>query len=180
MSKKIPYHDLLKKAMAEYDTSKTVDLKGPMLDAIISYSGDGELPTHKDAASILERFYFNEKKREDLVSIHEAEDNEIPEEPEDNIDKAKDEIEDEVVDEKSEVEDLDKEEPEQTQAGVGDADEEVPDRKDMTNEQEEKADEEEEKEEEKEEEEEDLEEQVLEKLISEMEEDEDIEGEDSR
>lgn len=60
MSKK-SYMSLLKEAIAEFDTSKTVDVKGPMLDPILSWRGDGEVPTHKDAASILERYYFNEK-----------------------------------------------------------------------------------------------------------------------
>jgi hypothetical protein len=32
-----------------------------MLDPILSYAGGGELPTHKDAASILERYYFREE-----------------------------------------------------------------------------------------------------------------------
>ncbi len=62
MSKKVSYMTLLKEAIsdAEHDTSKPVDVKGPMLDPILSYSGGGELPTHKDAASILERYYFAE------------------------------------------------------------------------------------------------------------------------
>jgi hypothetical protein len=62
MSKKVSYMTLLKEAIsdAEHDTSKPVDIKGPMLDPILSYSGGGELPTQKDAASILERYYFNE------------------------------------------------------------------------------------------------------------------------
>ena len=58
--KQVSYVKLLKEAIAEFDTSKTVDMKGPMLDPIMSYDGAGELPTHKDAASILERYYFNE------------------------------------------------------------------------------------------------------------------------
>jgi hypothetical protein len=61
MSKKVSYQDLLKQAIAEFDTSKTVDVKGPMLDPILSWDGGGELPIYKDAASILERYYFNEK-----------------------------------------------------------------------------------------------------------------------
>ena len=58
--KRVSYQKLLKEAIAEYDTTKTVDVKGPMLDPILSYAGGGELPTHKDAASILERYYFLE------------------------------------------------------------------------------------------------------------------------
>jgi len=61
MSKKrVSYQNLLKTAIAEFDTSKTVDIKGPMLDPILKWDGQGELPIYKDAASILERYYFNE------------------------------------------------------------------------------------------------------------------------
>jgi hypothetical protein len=65
-TKKISYKQALKQAISEWDTSKTVDVKGPMLDAIISYKGDGELPIYKDAASILERYYFNENEDKPL------------------------------------------------------------------------------------------------------------------
>jgi len=61
MSKKrVSYQNLLKTAIAEFDTSKTVDVKGPMLDPILKWDGQGEVPIYKDAASILERYYFNE------------------------------------------------------------------------------------------------------------------------
>jgi len=60
MSKKVQYSNMLKQALNEWDTSKTVDVKGPMLDDILSYDGGEHLKTHKDAASILERYYFNE------------------------------------------------------------------------------------------------------------------------
>jgi len=59
-TKKVSYKNLLKQAISEFDTSKTVEVKGPMLDPILSWDGDGELPIYKDAASILERYYFNE------------------------------------------------------------------------------------------------------------------------
>ncbi len=65
---KVSYKSLLKDALSEFDTSDTVDVKGPMLDPILSWEGEGELPTNKDAASILERYYFNED-RDDGVSI---------------------------------------------------------------------------------------------------------------
>lgn len=61
MTKRVPYKDLLKQAISEFDTSKAVDVKGPFLDPILAYDGGGELPTHKDASSILERYYFKEK-----------------------------------------------------------------------------------------------------------------------
>jgi len=58
--KKVSYINLLKEAIAEFDTSDTVDVKGPMLDPILSWDGGGEIPTNKDAASVLERYYFNQ------------------------------------------------------------------------------------------------------------------------
>jgi len=83
----------------EYEEiSNTVDVKGPMLGKILTYSGDGELQTHQDAASILERYYFKEKE-EYGVRLMEHEDNEIPEVPEDNIETAKNDIEDTLDDE---------------------------------------------------------------------------------
>jgi len=71
MSKK-SYMSLLKEAITEFDTSDTVDVKGPMLDPIISWDGDGELPIYKDAASILERYYFDEDKEEGVETLDEA------------------------------------------------------------------------------------------------------------
>jgi len=72
MTKKVSYQNLLKQAIAEYDTSKNVEVKGPMLDPILSYDGGGELPTYKDAASILERYYFNEDRDEGIELMDEA------------------------------------------------------------------------------------------------------------
>jgi hypothetical protein len=92
------YKELLKESiLKEFDTSKNVDVKGPMLDAILSYSGSGELPTHQDASSILERYYYGEKMDKG-VEIHEAEkiENEISEVPKDSIEATKNDIEDEV------------------------------------------------------------------------------------
>ena len=178
-SKKVSYIELLKEAIHEFDTSKTVDVKGPMVDPILKYDGGGELPTHKDAASILERFYFN--KDEGKVNVVEHEDNEISEVPpteDSGVSGEKKEIEKEVTEqeeneqeenekdeEKEEVteqdeaeeEDSEKEEVEEIEnavienmikemeeegdegagtkaAGTGDAEKEVPDRNDMTNE----------------------------------------------
>jgi|APSaa5957512622_1039677.scaffolds.fasta_scaffold26981_4 hypothetical protein len=107
-TKKVSYVKLLKEAISDFDTTKTVDVKGPMTDSILSYRGEGDLPTHKDAASILERYYFKEN-HDDGISIpnlDEAEgpakpaggaadpiDNPIDEVPSDNISKTKKEIE---------------------------------------------------------------------------------------
>jgi len=70
--KTVSYQQLLKEAISEFDTSKNVDVKGPMLDPILSYEGDGELPTYKDAASILERYYFNETRDKGVEIATEA------------------------------------------------------------------------------------------------------------
>ena len=59
-NKRVAYQNLLKQAIAEYDTSNNLQVKGPMLDPILSWDGGGELPTYKDAASILERYYFDQ------------------------------------------------------------------------------------------------------------------------
>ena len=72
MSTKKTYMSLLKEAIAEFDTSDSVDVKGPMLDPILSWDGDGELPTNKDAASILERYYFNENKDNGIETVEEV------------------------------------------------------------------------------------------------------------
>ena len=71
MSKKKSYINLLKESISEFDTSKQVDIKGPMLDPILGYDGGGELPTHKDAASVLERYYFNQDRDKGVVVEHE-------------------------------------------------------------------------------------------------------------
>ena len=71
MSKK-SYMSLLKEAIAEFDTSDTVEVKGPMLDPILSWDGDGELPVYKDAASILERYYFEEDQDKVVNTLDEA------------------------------------------------------------------------------------------------------------
>jgi hypothetical protein len=72
MSKK-NYMSLLKEAISEFDTSDNLEVKGPMLDPILAWDGDGEIPVYKDAASILERYYFNEDKDEGVNTLDEAE-----------------------------------------------------------------------------------------------------------
>lgn len=66
-NRKVSYKNLLKQAISEYDTSKTVQVKGPMLDPILAWDGDGEIPIYKDAASILERYYFNENAEDPIM-----------------------------------------------------------------------------------------------------------------
>jgi len=63
---------LLKEAIAEFDTSDNLEVKGPMLDPILSWDGGGELPVYKDAASILERYYFNEKNDKGVTVMDEG------------------------------------------------------------------------------------------------------------
>ena len=71
MSKKQSYMNLLKEAISEFDTSDNLEVKGPMLDPIISWDGGGEIPTYKDAASILERYYFNEDQERPIEVLGE-------------------------------------------------------------------------------------------------------------
>jgi len=175
--KKVSYQNLLKEAISEFDTSKTVDVKGPMLDPILKWDGDGELPIFKDAASILERYYFNETQDEG-VEVSEMEYNEDGTEkqgkemdhaegtgteqagtsPESSIDGSKKEIAKDLAKEQEEItkdedEDEDKEEEikEQDEAEEDEDEEEV---------------------------EESLENAVIEKLIAEMEDEEDEDEED--
>ena len=75
MKNKVSYVELLKEAISEYDT-KSFDYKGPLIAPIISYDGEGELKTQKDATSVLERYYFkgshiymSPKKNENLTFI---------------------------------------------------------------------------------------------------------------
>jgi len=103
MKKKISYIELLKEAISEYDT-KSFDVKGPMLDPIISYDGGGELQTHKDASSILERYYFKEKEDESRVFVEQDVQEQEPEENEietgeeaDDVDDTMDDLKDELM-----------------------------------------------------------------------------------
>ena len=148
--KKVSYINLLKEAIKEFDNiGDTVDIKGPMLDTILAYRGDGELETSKDAASILERYYFEENQDPGVAIEEEGPiDNAIDEVPDKNIEKTKKDIEKAVTEQEEEKEEEGKEE-----------EEEIEEQK------------EEGKEEEKEEdlEESDLENAIVEKLIAEME-----------
>jgi hypothetical protein len=66
-TKKVSYKNLLKEAISEFtDVAKSAEVKGPFLDGIMKWDGGGELPTHKDAASILERYYFEEDQDGDV------------------------------------------------------------------------------------------------------------------
>jgi len=98
MSKKVSYINLLKESITEVaDVEKSVDVKGPMLDPILGYDGGGELPTHKDAASVLERYYFNEDSDKG-VSVEEAGDpinnviDDVPEKTDAGVSKTKKEL----------------------------------------------------------------------------------------
>lgn len=86
-TKKVSYANLLKEALSDFtEVPKNVDTVGPFLDPILSYKGDGELPTHKDAASILERYYF-QQDQDDGVTVAVEEDVETIEEEESVVKK---------------------------------------------------------------------------------------------
>ncbi len=82
---KVSYKSILKEAISEFDTSKMVDAKGPMLEPILSYTGDGELPTNKDAASVLERYYFHEKEAKSVTIPDTGEGIDIEQPPADDL-----------------------------------------------------------------------------------------------
>lgn len=164
---------LLKEAISEFDTSKSVDVKGPMLDPILSYSGGGELPTHKDAASILERYYFQEEEDTGVSVVGEdtlaADDNDVDAIPGKDPKKTRADVEKELTEEEDTVEE-------------GEAVEEATEveDEDESDEAAEVADEDEEKEEEEVEESAsvELENSVIEKLIAEMEDEEESDAEE--
>jgi len=192
MSKKrVSYQNLLKEAIAEFDTSKTVDVKGPMLDPILQWDGQGELPIYKDAASILERYYFDETADKG-VEVSEMEYNEDGTEgktasekdakgagtqqagtsEKSGIPAEKKEIEKDLA---KEAEEMEKDEEKEFSG------KDVPKAKKYVKEQDDEEEEEDDKEEEMEESAdltEDLENSVIEKLIAEMEEEEDDEEEE--
>lgn len=116
---KISYIQLLKEAISEYD-AKTMDYKGPLSEPILTFGGEGELETHKDASSILERYYFNENKDklveqdevgpENPLEFSDDEDAEDPNEiitgeESDDVDETMEDLEDEILDE---ADDMDK------------------------------------------------------------------------
>ncbi|MFW9871516.1 MAG: hypothetical protein ACFFG0_00230 [Candidatus Thorarchaeota archaeon] len=199
--KRVSYQNLLKQAIAEFDTSKTVDVKGPMLDPILKWDGDGELPVYKDAASILERYYFDQESDKGVEVMDEMEYNEDGTEKKTASEKNAEGTgtqqagtsDKDIPGEKKEIEkDLAKEDVSVQEKEMNDKD--VPKAKEYTDESEKAVTEEavkeqdgemEDKEEDKEEEmeeskdlSEDLENQVIEKLIAEMEEEEEEEEED--
>ena len=170
-TKKVSYKNLLKEAISEFDTSKTVEVKGPMLDPVLSWDGGGEIPTHKDAASILERYYFNEDQDE-TVEIEEGEYNDDGKpdsgasmknakgagtEQAGTSDGAMDKREEEIAKEQEEVateQDEKKDEEEEEKAAEAAPEEEVKEDEEVT---------------------EDIENAVIEKLIAEMEEEDEEE-----
>ncbi len=170
-TKKVSYVKLLKEALQEWDTTKTIDSKGPMIDPILSYDGGGELPTHKDAASILERYYFNEGADDGVAVAEEGPiDNPVDEVPDKNVSKTKKEIEKAVTEQPGEEDkDLEKAAKEkEEEVTEQDKKEEEEEKEEEVTEQDKK----EEKEEKEEEVSEEVENAVIEKLIAEMEEEE--------
>jgi hypothetical protein len=123
--KKVSYIQLLKEAISEYD-AKVMDYKGPLTEPIVTFKGEGELETHKDASSILERYYFNETKeklveQDDIgpdnpVKADDEADAEDPNnlktgEESDDVDESMDDLEKELMEEELALEDYDPEDP---------------------------------------------------------------------
>jgi len=151
-TKKVSYANLLKEALSDYtDTPKNVDTLGPFLDPILSYKGDGELPTHKDAASILERYYFKQEQDEGVtISLDEEESvvnkdivtvgkdkAALADEPE-SVKKSKDDTEDamameqeemDVEEEEEETEEVEEQMVPEEPAGLSGDEKELPPRK---------------------------------------------------
>ena len=102
MKNKVSYVELLKEAISEYDT-KSFDYKGPLLDPIISFDGEGELKTQKDATSVLERYYFKEKNEDTRLFVEDVQEEEPEEniietgEEADKIDKTMEDLEEEIL-----------------------------------------------------------------------------------
>lgn len=181
MKKKVSYVNLLKEAISEYDV-KSFDYKGPMTEPIIGYTGDGEMETNKDAASILERYYFNEKSDSGVNVMEQTAEEPDPEEKNeivtgdtpDDIEETMDDFEDEILDDESSIEEaldlsedidlLEDEDVLEEEDYVGDAEEVKEPEKDKAF-----AGKETPEEEEKEKEESAMESAILEKLIEEME-----------
>jgi len=122
--KKVSYIQLLKEAITEYD-AKVMDYKGPLTEPILTFRGEGELETTKDASSILERYYFNENAEElveqdvgpdDPVDVDEEADATDPNdivtgEEADDVDETMKDLEDELMEEDLELEDYDPGDP---------------------------------------------------------------------
>jgi len=108
MTTKSNYMNLLREALDHDPPIDNADVKGPMLDAILTYRGQGEIQTHKSAAGILERYYFGEKS-DNGVNVLEAEtkedpiDNFIDKIPSTDIDKTKKQIERDLTEAEDEM-----------------------------------------------------------------------------
>jgi hypothetical protein len=118
-TKKVSYIQLLKEAINEYD-AKVMDYKGPITEPILTFDGNGELSTHKDASSILERYYFKENENALVETEDVGPDKEVPAEADedaedpneivtgeeaDGVKETMDDLEDEILDEDLELED---------------------------------------------------------------------------
>lgn len=186
MSKKA-YMNLLKEAISEFDTTPSTDVKGPFLDSILKWRGDGELTTNKDAGSILERYYFNEDQDPEIKDIHTEADYEDDKgakgkgmkhaqgsagpqagtSDKATIKAAKKEIEDEIATEMEEIEGLELTEDEKSFLEAEDL---------LEGEEKEGEDEEDNEDDEAVTEELEMENAIIEKLIAEMEADDDAQG----
>ena len=117
MDKRQLYTSVLKKALTESSNSDGASVRGPMLSNVIDYTGDGEYETSKElnAATILERFYF----QDDSSYLIENVDNEIDEVPP-TSDGITDEIKDQIEKELTEAEDDASDDDTEQKAGFND------------------------------------------------------------
>ena len=109
MAGKDNYIKHLKEALSTFtDIPKEVDVKGPMVDPILGYDGSGEMTTYKDAASILERYYFKEQQEDACDDIGSGIDNEPPK----TVPAEMNDVEDELREQDEPSDDDDKEDDE--------------------------------------------------------------------
>ena len=94
--KKSTYISVLKESLMEADTTKTSDILGPMVEPILGYDGNGELKTHKSAADILKKYYFEGEgnEGESVVEVNDPDTVTSGEKDQKEIDGVKKRVED--------------------------------------------------------------------------------------
>jgi len=94
--KKSNYITVLKECLQEADTTKTSDILGPMVEPILGYDGNGELKTHKSAADILKKYYFEGEgnEGESVISVNDPDTVTSGEKDQKKIDGVKKRVED--------------------------------------------------------------------------------------
>ena len=150
------YMQMLKESLiqemdVENPPKKPTD-SGPMIDPILNYNGNGEMETHKDVASVLERYYFNEKYDKGISVIEEQNKTEDEETKKEEEAEEKVESKKAVKESKKNVKEQDEEDDEEDEDEDEDMEESKKIKKENTVEE--------------------MEQAVIEKLISEMDEEE--------